>query len=327
MLQLPDSWVWDFWFADDGETYHVFFLYSSRALHDPGRRHMRASIGHAVSSDLIRWERVPDALVRGDSPAFDDVATWTGSVVRAPDGIWHMFYTGVSELDGALIQRVGLATSADLVTWHKNGSSPVVSADSRWYERFGDSTWPDEAWRDPWVFADPDGDGWHMLITARASHGPVDDRGVVGHARSRDLLTWQVQPPLSQPGAGFGQLEVLQTEVIDGRTVMLFSCLKGELSASRKAAGSTGGVWTVSAASPLGPFDIASAVQLTDDSMYVGRLIKDRAQRWVMLAFHNNGPTGRFVGALSDPIPVVMTGKGLTIETRERQRPTSLSTP
>ena len=37
---------------------------------------------------------------------------------------------------------------------------------------------------------DPDGDGWHMLITARAAHGPVDDRGVVGHAWSADLRTW-----------------------------------------------------------------------------------------------------------------------------------------
>ncbi len=31
MLALPDSWVWDFWFADDGELYHLFFLHAPKA--------------------------------------------------------------------------------------------------------------------------------------------------------------------------------------------------------------------------------------------------------------------------------------------------------
>jgi len=79
-FQLPDSWVWDFWVVDDGEQYHLFFLYASRALGDPELRHHRASIGHAVSADLRSWHRVADALVPSDPPAFDDLATWTGSV-------------------------------------------------------------------------------------------------------------------------------------------------------------------------------------------------------------------------------------------------------
>ena len=74
------------------------------------------------------------------------------------------------------------------------------------------------------MFADPAGDGWHMLITARANEGDVDNRGVIGHAVSRDLETWDVRPPLSRPGAGFGHREVLQTAVMDDRTVLLFSC-------------------------------------------------------------------------------------------------------
>ena len=35
MFSLPEAWVWDFWFVDDGQKYHLFFLYASRALHDP----------------------------------------------------------------------------------------------------------------------------------------------------------------------------------------------------------------------------------------------------------------------------------------------------
>lgn len=65
MFGLPDSWVWDFWFADDGERYHLFFLHAPKALVDPEARHYRASIGHAVSTDLTSWTRVADALGRG----------------------------------------------------------------------------------------------------------------------------------------------------------------------------------------------------------------------------------------------------------------------
>ncbi|WP_112237478.1 glycoside hydrolase family protein [Kribbella monticola] len=313
MLELPDSWVWDFWFARDGDRYHLFFLYASRALHDPGRRHGRASIGHAVSDDLRSWTRVADALVHGDRPAFDDAATWTGSVVQGPDGTWHMFYTGASERDGVLIQSIGVARSRDLFTWEKYEGNPIVAADPRWYEKYDGSAWFDEAWRDPWVFEDPGGDGWHMLITGRANHGPVDDRGVVGHARSRDLLHWEVQPPLSEPGAGFGHLEVFQVEVVEGQIVLLFNCLRNELSAAKKTTSGSGGVWSLTADSATGHFDISKATPLTDDSLYVGRLVRDVDGAWVMLAFHNEGPDG-FIGAISDPMPVYLTPDGLALK-------------
>ncbi len=100
MFRLPDAWVWDFWLADDGERYHLFFLYASRALPHPDDRHYRASIGHAVSTDLSNWRRVADALVRSDGPAFDDLATWTGSVIQHPDGTWFLFYTGTQDDPG-----------------------------------------------------------------------------------------------------------------------------------------------------------------------------------------------------------------------------------
>ena len=64
-----------------------------------------------------------------------------------------------------------------------------------------------------------------MLITARDTTGPGDDRGIVGHAWSPDLRDWHLRPPLSGPGQSFSQLEVTQVEVIDGQTILLLSCL------------------------------------------------------------------------------------------------------
>ena len=55
MLRLPDDWVWDSWIAQDGVTYHLYYLKAPRALEDPTLRHARATIGHARSSDLVDW--------------------------------------------------------------------------------------------------------------------------------------------------------------------------------------------------------------------------------------------------------------------------------
>jgi beta-fructofuranosidase len=312
VLRLASSWVWDSWLADDGETFHLFFLKASRALRDPDRRHFRASVGHATSPDLVTWTEVADAIVPSDSPAFDDLATWTGSVVRDGDG-WRMFYTGASHETQGLSQRIGTARSSDLITWQKPDPPLVLQADPRWYETLEDRQWHDEAWRDPWVFRAED--GWHMLVTARAREGEAFERGVVGHARSDDLLDWEVLPPLSVPGSGFGHTEVFQLAEVDGRWVLTFSCGGGQLGGAAKVAGGRGGIWVVNASGPeVRPFDISSAYRLADEALYVGRLIPDRAGRWMMLAFRNIDGAGRFGGEIIDPIPVGWDGDRLVMQ-------------
>ncbi|WP_110590309.1 glycosyl hydrolase family 32 [Microbacterium suaedae] len=322
MFDLPGSWVWDYWFADDGEQYHLFFLYASRALHDPDARHHRASIGHAVSTDLRTWTQVEDALVRSDAPAFDDLATWTGSVVRRDDGEWVMFYTGASlDSSGKNVQSIGMATSPDLMRWTKR-PGPILRAAPPRYETIESDAWQDEAFRDPWVLRDPGGDGWHMLITARAPEGEVFGRGVVGHATSPDLDAWTLREPLSSPSAdGFGQLEVLQVEVVDGRPVLLFSCLADHATAAR--GGDRGGTWAVNIDSLTGPYDISGAYPLTDERLYVGRLLRRREDgRWMLFAFRNADETGAFVGGVTDPMPVEWRGDRLVVaETAEAPEP------
>jgi beta-fructofuranosidase len=153
-LYLPDHWLWDFWFAQDGDDVHVFFLHAPRALGDPELRHRNARIGHAVSRDLRAWELLPPVLTPGSPGAFDEVATWTGSVLRH-DGHWHLFYTGLSIGEAGAVQRIGLATSDDLVHWRKHEANPVLEADARWYELLDLDAWFNQAWRDPWLFHHP----------------------------------------------------------------------------------------------------------------------------------------------------------------------------
>jgi beta-fructofuranosidase len=302
VLRLPDHWVWDSWYAADDEgRHHAFFLRASRALLDPERRHMRASIGHAISDDLRHWQLTADALVPADAPCWDDLATWTGSVVRGPDRRWYMFYTGVSRADDGQIQRIGLAVSADLRTWRRYGSKPLVEADPAWYERLGTPDWYEEAWRDPWVFRDPAGEGWHMLITARVNHGPAGGRGVIGHAWSDDLLEWEVRPPLTEP-AGFGHLEVPQVAVVDGQPLLMFCT-------NRADDGPDGRIWIVPGAAVTGPWDMSRARPVPCRDLYAPRLVRDSSGCWQLIGFVWGAHDG-FAGELSDPLPVRYTADG-----------------
>ncbi|MER6574715.1 hypothetical protein [Nonomuraea sp. NPDC001023] len=302
MLRLPDAWVWDSWYTRDDEgRFHAFFLRASRALLDPERRHKRASIGHAVSSDLCSWELRADALVPADGPAWDGLATWTGSVVRGPDG-WYMFYTGVGHAAGRLVQRIGLATSDDLHTWHRFGDKPLVEPDPTWYEHADSTDWPGEAWRDPWVFADPTGDGWHMLITAHARQGPAGGRGVIGHAWSPDLLHWEVRPPLTEP-AGFGHLEVPQSAVVDGQPLLLFCSNLTQRTEPEQ-------IWAVPGRSVTGPWDLSRARPVPVSNLYATRLVQDTDGAWNLIGFVEERD-GRFAGELGDPMPVRYTVGGL----------------
>ena len=188
-LELREHWLWDFWLATDGADHHLFYLQAPRSLGDPERRHWNASIGHAMSRDLQAWRVVDDALSVGPPGAFDDLATWTGSVLRWHDE-WAMLYTGTSHAEEGLVQRIGLATSPDLHTWHRHGDA-VLEADSERYETLDLDMWHDEAWRDPWLTRLPDGSAL-ALFTARSNTGARHDRGVVGRARSHDLRSWEI---------------------------------------------------------------------------------------------------------------------------------------
>jgi beta-fructofuranosidase len=302
MLRLADQWVWDSWHVqDDDGLRHVFFLHAPRAVCDADRRHHHARIGHAVSPDLRSWQRTVDALGPADTPSWDDLAIWTGSIVRGPDHRWYLFYTGVSWAEQGLVQRIGLAVSEDLTTWQRHGANPIIEADSVWYERLDLANWYEEAWRDPWVFADPQGDGWHMLLTARANEGPPLERGVIAHARSTDLVHWTVQPPLTAP-AGFGHLEVPQVAVVDGQPLLLFC--SNSIAPTRDDA--TNRIWIATGPTVTGPWDVAAARPFKHPTLYAPRLVHDLDGSWVFIGFVDQ-VDGSFVGELTDPIAVHYT--------------------
>ncbi len=307
MLQLRDSWVWDSWFAFDGERHHAFYLRASRALGDPNRRHRHPFIGHAVSTDLKNWEVVSDAIAIGDAPAWDSWTTWTGSVTRDDDGLWWMFFTGTSREDGGDVQRVGAATSKDLMVWTKIEANPLTEADPEFYEKLDYDLWHDEAWRDPWVFRHEG--TWHMIVTARGLEGSRHGRGVAGHAVSEDLKTWKVLPPLTECESGFGQMEVIQISEIEGIPTMLWCCGPNELSPEMREKYPSGGMFSTTGPSMLGPFNPNEAVWFPHETLYAARAVQHEGS-WYMIGFIA-GPDKDFGGYLCDPIPLVNSGRGV----------------
>jgi beta-fructofuranosidase len=301
-FRLPDRWVWDLWTAHEGGRHHLFFLYAPRSLGDPLFRHHNARIGHAVSTDLRSWEVLEDPFPPGPSGAWDDLATWTGSVIEHA-GHWYMFYTGVSSVERGLVQRIGLATSPDLVRWEKYDSRPLIVADPAWYELLDSEAWHSHAWRDPWVFRDDRTGTFHAVLTARRRTGSPDGRGVLGHAVSTDLIEWEVLPPIETP-RGFGQLEVPQVVPYDGSASLLFCTDAQHLSHARRESGIRipSGTYVVPGADILGPFSVAEATpMLPFTQLYAGRVVEHAGGHW-LLGFVDI-VDGRFVGEIADPIP------------------------
>ena len=309
-FDLPDHWVWDFWFADDGKQHHMFYLHAPKSLGNPDLRHRNARIGHATSNDLKTWINHGQVFDAGMPGSFDGSATWTGSVIRGPDRLWRLYYTGsrfLSPDSNANIETIGLATSSDLFSWEKQ-PGPICAADDKLYETLGTSTWPEEAWRDPWVFWRQSDQLWHMLITARGKDGAEPDRGVMAHATSPDLNTWTVKPALSGAGAGFAHLEVFQVVQIEGRNHLVFCCDAAKLCGDR--AGGMGGVWSLPVGDMPGPVDFRNARLLVDERLYAGRIVVDRQGAPKFLAFNNVTENGNFRGGICDPLPVSIDAEG-----------------
>lgn len=315
-LLLSDRYIWDFWTIRHGDVYHVFYLQAPRTPHDPELRHASASVGHAVSDDLTHWEVLPDALLPGPAGAWDDRAIWTGSVVEKA-GSYYMFYTSTSRAEQGKVQRIGLATSQDLIHWQRHPANPIIEADPEWYEKSNEQKDSDEAWRDPYVYYDGANNIYYALICARVNAGHSDGRGAIGLAKSGDLIEWEVMPPL-YAGGEFTQMEVPQLIKYSDRYHLLFSTgIHWHSAARRERLGGQGGIcwgtYALSSDQLLGNYAISSETGLAADQIgthFAGKIEFNPAGRPVFLATRQLGENSQYLGSLSDPMPVVIDSSG-----------------
>jgi hypothetical protein len=180
------------WIKDDYGVYHLFF-------HTEG--HVAGcEIVHYTSTDLQSLDYVGVAL-RKNPGGWDSYALWAPHVVKS-GGTYYMFYTGPDHHGGDPNgkQRIGLATSTDLVTWTRypgnncpgtSGDGCIYECDESWTTWDGPSGAYNQQCRDPFVIWDSVEQRWLMFATAKSDN----QYGVVTVAHSANLTSWT--------GAGF----------------------------------------------------------------------------------------------------------------------------
>lgn len=128
-----------------GGYYHVFYQHNPYAPRW-GSMHW----GHARTKDFLSWEHLPVALA--PSEEYDLDGCFSGSAVVA-DGQMQLFYTGVREVKGKLVQVQCRALSSDGIHFRKDPLNPLIS------------TYPPEGSQD---FRDPKvwrwGEAWFMAL-------------------------------------------------------------------------------------------------------------------------------------------------------------------
>ena len=307
-LHIDDKFIWDFWhYAEDGQQ-HLFFLQAPRAIGNPDLRHWNVSVGHAVSNDLREWTPLGTVFGPSATPAWDDMTTWTGSVIKA-EGSYHLFYTGTSRAENGLRQRIGHATAASLDgPWTRVGNGLVLDLDERFYEEHVPGQWHDRALRDPWVLEQKIDGQYHMFFTARRKDGPLYARGVIGHAVSDDLVNWSATAPVYE-GGHYGQLEVPQVFERDGQWFCTFCNIREHWTEAERAKldGGVSGTHYLVADHPLGPWQPAEGFLDGDVPCrrYAGKILPDPVTgKDCLMAFLDTGADGKFVGQISDPVPL-----------------------
>ncbi len=318
VLSLKDKWIWDFWLAKNEDDWHIYFLQADNTLPHPDDRHRNVTQGHATSKDLVNWKHLGTCFKPSQGPAFDDWTTWTGSVIKGPDGTWHLFYTGTEHAREGLHQRIGHATSPDMHSWVRVGDGlclDLTGPNAKYYEEYIPGHWHDRAMRDPWVIKNPDGDGWLMYFTARVpGRKEPNAGGAVGLASSPDLNTWTLQKPVYD-GGDFGQLEVPQAFKFGNRWYMTFCTAAEHWSEGYKKKNPqmpvTGSHYLV-ADHHLGPWTTPDSEFLDGSrpcTRYAGKIIEQDGQLSIM-GFLYETPEGKFVGKVSDPVRLMVDRNG-----------------
>jgi beta-fructofuranosidase len=145
-----------------------------------------------VTRDFVDFKDTGVAIPGGGTEDAIDLDIFTGSVFEK-DGVVHAFYCGHNpalEKQKKPDQVMLHATSRDGVTWTKDKHFLLTPEGDARYR------WPG-AFRDGFVFWNPEQKEYGMLVTATPMNAP---NGGLAYARSADLKTWKMGEPFPASG-------------------------------------------------------------------------------------------------------------------------------
>lgn len=314
------KFLWDLWFIKDKGQHHVFYLQAKRTKDSEKRHGAKVSIGHAVSKDLKRWKELPVALNPGRKGSWDDLALWTGSVIKNGPN-YYMFYTGrKNKKNLKYIQKIGLATSSDLINWKKSGNNPILEADKKYYEMRNDKNKIGKvgAWRDPYVFKDPKSKKYFMTITARKKGRKREYNGCIALAESKDLINWKILPPILSP-ARYDEMETSQVIYHKGFYYLFFGVgWVGlyEPSWQRRVGIHTGlhCYYSRNLKGPYKPTNNNGVVVEHAEKIYDIRLLKAKGDSYTGIGWLNHSKDEKFIGKMSLPFTIDIYGDKIDLK-------------
>lgn len=212
----------DTWFGNVNGQVHAFHLKLSPA------QDALDTVGHAVSSDLLHWTRLPDTLppLRGENER-DYHEKFTGCFMIRPAALnggqqedYLLYYTMRDKRAGN--QRIGVAISQDMVHFVPWEGNPVYEPDPALcvgYANIGDLPWNIVDCRDPLVVFDEAAGVYVMYVAAAVLSGEEGIRGGILAVESCDLLHWS-KPTVAYRMKQSGMVEVPDVFFLDGKWVM-----------------------------------------------------------------------------------------------------------
>ncbi|KAL6514342.1 Invertase [Orobanche hederae] len=152
--------------------YHLFYQYNPK-----GAVWGNIVWGHSVSTDLINWQRLENAIF--PSQPFDKYGCWSGSATILPGNKPIILYTGITDRNNTQVQNYAIPANLSdpyLRKWVKPNNNPLIVADESINKT---------SFRDPttaWLGRDG---RWRLSIGGRKGN-----RGIAYLYRSKDFVHW-----------------------------------------------------------------------------------------------------------------------------------------
>jgi len=227
LLAPPGFKTKDFTILRDGAWYHAYYIMTNDNItNDTGKR-----IGHSRSADLWHWEFVDSTFGPGTA-AFDNQAVWAPHLVKV-DGVYYLFYTGVSGDPATLNhQSIGVATSADLITWNRL-SAPIMDCSHADKSQCLTNVSAGGQLRDPFAMPDPTTPGrWVVYYGTVFKGAPLMAAGMATTSSALTSTPWSdagitwTPSPMSQFDTH--QIESPHLFVHDGLWYLLYTSDKNQ---------------------------------------------------------------------------------------------------
>jgi len=301
--------IGDAWYFVDNPTDTVHMFYLAWPENEDGS--YNSFVGHAISKDLINWDRLEPVLRSGPIGSWDDLRICTGSTIEHQGRYW-MAYSATSTKESTTdtiwdqyrVQRTGMAVSDDLTEWSKLFNNPTSEPDLRYYEGLSSGLRNMAHWRDPYLY--DSSEQVYQLICARRLEGDVSQRGTIGLSRSKDMFEWEVLPPLEHDSVS-DEMECPQIYEINGLWYLVF-CTLGKFLSKDYAARFKNKIpersnFAMVSNNPLGPYKIYGTGQIIihpiDSYFYAAQLVPLRGAWYLLATIHDENPD-----RISDPVRV-----------------------